>query len=52
MRDLEAASFMDMDDFMTGGLPAVPNKRQKVNVNEEQVDDQINERDLHGMNME
>jgi len=35
MRDLEAASFMDMDDFMTGGLPAVPVKRQKLNPNEE-----------------
>lgn len=43
---------MDMDDFMTGAIPIIPNKRQKINPSEEQVDDQINEKELHSFSME
>lgn len=42
MKDLEAASFMDMDDFMSGGL-AQP---KKLVPNEEPVDDHVTEKEL------
>ena len=44
MRDLEAAAFMDGDDFM-GGMLSAP-KSKKPQPNEEMVEDMITEQDL------
>ena len=38
LKDLEAASFMDMDDFMGGSL-AIGAMKQKLNPAEDQIDD-------------
>lgn len=45
LKDLEAASFMGMDDFMGGSL-AIGAKKSKINHAEEQFDDKITEDEL------
>lgn len=42
IKDLEAASFMDMDDFMSGSLPIGKKATSKLIPNEDNIEDQVN----------